>query len=97
LESWSSAHWLVCDNESAKARVENPAHHKRSKHMEIKWHWIRQRHVGEDPQIRTLRGHVCWYVHQTRIRSLSLIEWKYIDMHNDSVLSDYLVVVISDH
>jgi hypothetical protein len=37
---------LFVDNESAKAQAENPVHHKRSKHIEIKWHWIRQ-HVGE--------------------------------------------------
>ena len=37
---------LFVDNESAKALAENPVHHKRSKHIEIKWHWIRQ-HVGE--------------------------------------------------
>ena len=37
---------LFDDNESAKALVENPVHHERSKQIEIKWHWIRQ-HVGE--------------------------------------------------
>ncbi len=37
---------LFVDHESAKARAENPVHQKRSKHIEIKWHWIRQ-HVGE--------------------------------------------------
>jgi hypothetical protein len=37
---------LFVDNESAKALAENPVYHKRSKHIEIKWHWIRQ-HVGE--------------------------------------------------
>lgn len=36
---------LICEstplfdkNESAKARAENPVHHKRSKNIEIKWH-----------------------------------------------------------
>jgi hypothetical protein len=37
---------LFVENESAKARAENPVHHKRSKNIEIKWHWIRQ-HVGD--------------------------------------------------
>jgi hypothetical protein len=27
-------------------RILNPVHHKRSKQIETKWHWIRQ-HVGE--------------------------------------------------
>lgn len=37
---------LFVDNESAKALAQNPVHHKRSKHIDIKWHWIRQ-HIGE--------------------------------------------------
>jgi hypothetical protein len=29
------------DNKSARQLAENPAHHQRSKHIDIKYHWIR--------------------------------------------------------
>ena len=33
--------WLI-DSQSAKDLAENPVYHKRSKHIDILWHWLRQ-------------------------------------------------------
>ena len=38
---------LFIDNQSAQDLAMNPVAHKRSKHIAIKYHWIRE-HVGED-------------------------------------------------
>ena len=32
---------VYIDNQSAHQLVENPVHHQRSKHIDIKYHWIR--------------------------------------------------------
>ena len=37
---------LLIDNQSAIRLAKNPMYHKRSKHIEIKWHWLREK-VGE--------------------------------------------------
>jgi len=33
--------WLI-DSQSAKDLTKNPVYHKRSKHIDILWHWLRQ-------------------------------------------------------
>jgi hypothetical protein len=32
---------VLIDNKSARQLAENPVHHQRSKHIDIKFHWIR--------------------------------------------------------
>ena len=34
---------LLIDNQSAIRLAKNPMYHKRSKHIEIKWHWLREK------------------------------------------------------
>jgi hypothetical protein len=34
------------DNKSARQLAENPVHHQRSKHIDIKYHWIRDMMVS---------------------------------------------------
>ena len=50
---------LLIDNESARALAHNPVHHARSKHIDVKFHWLREqvlagtldvRHVGTNEQ-----------------------------------------------
>lgn len=62
------------DNSSARQLAMNPVHHQRSKHIDIKFHWIRDMvssntvqivHVSTDDQradflTKTLRGDVFW-------------------------------------
>lgn len=38
---------ICCDNQGAIALAENPVYHKRSKHIDVKFHFIRE-HVGKD-------------------------------------------------
>ena len=38
---------LFMDSKSALCLANNPMYHKRSKHIDIKYHWIREK-VGED-------------------------------------------------
>ena len=33
---------LLMDSKSAMALTKNPTHHKRSKHIDIKYHWLRE-------------------------------------------------------
>ena len=33
---------LFIDNESARALAHNPVHHARSKHIDVKFHWLRE-------------------------------------------------------
>jgi hypothetical protein len=33
---------LLMDSKSAMALAKNPTHHKRSKHIDIKYHWLRE-------------------------------------------------------
>ena len=42
------------DSKSAKDLAENPVYHKRSKHIEIKYHWIRE-HVDPEGDLQTAR------------------------------------------
>ena len=42
------------DSKSAKDLAENPVYHKRSKHIEIKYHWIRE-HVDPEGDLLTAR------------------------------------------
>ena len=42
------------DSKSAKDLAENPVYHKRSKHIEIKYHWIRE-HVDQESDLQTAR------------------------------------------
>ena len=62
------------DNQSARQFAMNPVHHQRSKHIDIKYHWIREIvalkaieliHVPTTEQradflTKTLPGHVFW-------------------------------------
>ncbi len=32
----------LCDRKSAMSLAKNPTHHKRSKHIDIKYHWLRE-------------------------------------------------------
>jgi hypothetical protein len=42
------------DSKSAKDLALNPVYHKRSKHIEIKYHWIRE-HVDPEGELQTAR------------------------------------------
>ena len=42
------------DSQSAEDLAVNPEYHKRSKHIEIKYHWVRE-HVDADGEFRTAR------------------------------------------
>jgi hypothetical protein len=49
---------LLIDNQSAIRLAKNPMYHKRSKHIEIKWHWLREKvaeqHVVELVYVRSM-------------------------------------------
>ena len=34
---------LLCDNQSAISLVHNPAHHQRTKHIDVRYHFIREK------------------------------------------------------
>ena len=34
--------YIYMDSKSAMALAKNPTHHKRSKHIDIKYHWLRE-------------------------------------------------------
>jgi hypothetical protein len=71
------------DNRSAQQLAENPVHHQRSKHIDIKYHWLRDmvssgivklQHVSTEGQradflTKTLRGEVFW----RHVRSLMVV------------------------
>jgi hypothetical protein len=42
------------DSQSAEDLARNPVYHKRSKHIEIKYHWVRE-HVDPDGELKTAR------------------------------------------
>ena len=44
------------DSQSAQDRATNPVYHKRSKHIEIKYHWVRE-HVDPDGEFKTAELH----------------------------------------
>jgi hypothetical protein len=62
------------DNRSARQLAENPVHHHRSKHIDIKYHWIRDMVAAGTVQLidvptedqrsdfltKSLRGNVFW-------------------------------------
>lgn len=43
---------IYCDNQSAKCLADNPLHHIRSKHIYIKYHFIRQKVEKESLKIK---------------------------------------------
>ncbi|GAA5905823.1 hypothetical protein JCM5296_001280 [Sporobolomyces johnsonii] len=46
LDPTPSAHpatTLYVDNEGARRLIQNPSFHRRTKHIELRWHWIRGR------------------------------------------------------
>lgn len=43
-----SATTIRCDNQSAQFMVENPVAHKRSKHIDIRYHYIREKFENKD-------------------------------------------------
>jgi hypothetical protein len=43
------------DNQGTIHLVGNPVHHRRTKHMEVKWHYTR--HVEEKGEIKVLKVH----------------------------------------
>ena len=36
---------MLDDNEGSITLTRNPEFHKRTKHVEIRWHWVRELHV----------------------------------------------------
>ena len=42
------------DSQSAEDLALNPVYHKRSKHIEIKYHWVRE-HVDPDGMLKTAK------------------------------------------
>ena len=48
---------FLVDNKSAIDLANNPVYHKRSKHIDIKYHWLRQ-HVAKDV-LNTVNLHHC--------------------------------------
>ena len=42
---------LLMDSKSAMALAKNPTHHKRSKHIDIKYHWLRE-HTYESGTVK---------------------------------------------
>ena len=48
---------FLVDNKSAIDLANNPVYHKRSKHIDIKYHWLRQ-HVARE-ELNTVRLHHC--------------------------------------
>ena len=65
---------VYIDNKSARQLAENPVHHQRSKHIDIKYHWIRDMVAAGTVQLidvptedqradfltKSLRGDVFW-------------------------------------
>ena len=48
----SEATPFFLDSQSAQDLATNPVYHKRSKHIEIKYHWVRE-HVDPDGEFKT--------------------------------------------
>jgi hypothetical protein len=46
---------LMVDNQSALRVINNPEHHGRMKHIDVKWHWIRDTVKRGDIEIHFLR------------------------------------------
>jgi hypothetical protein len=46
---------IYCDNQSAIAISKNPQHHQRTKHFDIKWHWIREQVENGNLKVEYLR------------------------------------------
>ena len=42
---------LFMDSKSAICLAKNPLYHKRSKHIDIKFHWIREKVLGDNPVV----------------------------------------------
>jgi hypothetical protein len=42
---------LLCDNEGAIRLVKNPEFHQRTKHIDIKYHFIREKHQDKEIEI----------------------------------------------
>ena len=47
---------LLMDSKSAMALAKNPTHHKRSKHIDIKYHWLRE-HTYENGTVELEHMH----------------------------------------
>ena len=43
---------LYIDSKGAICLAKNPLYHKRSKHIDIKFHWIREKAMGDYPTVR---------------------------------------------
>lgn len=39
---------LLCDNQSAIRLIHNPANHQRTKHIDVRYHFIQEKHVNGD-------------------------------------------------
>jgi hypothetical protein len=48
---------LLCDNESAIKLAKNPVHHSRTKHIEIRHHFLRDHQLKGDIVLRHVRTH----------------------------------------
>jgi hypothetical protein len=43
---------IMCDNQSAIALIKNPVHHQRSKHIEVRYYFVRERQEAGDIDIQ---------------------------------------------
>ncbi|KAL8135208.1 hypothetical protein AgCh_010029 [Apium graveolens] len=72
---------IFCDNSSAIAITENPVHHSRTKHIDIKYHFIRE-HVMTDTDIVDMLNSMGYELTTSKlseIRRLGLRkEWSYL-------------------
>jgi hypothetical protein len=48
---------LLCDNESAICMVDNPVEHSRTKHIDIRYHFLRDHQQNEDIEIAYVSTH----------------------------------------
>ena len=43
---------IMCDNQSAIALIKNPVHHQRSKHIEVRYYFVRERQEAGDIDVQ---------------------------------------------
>ncbi len=52
IPDWRTPFPLMCDNQSAIRLIKNPEFHQRSKHIEVRFHFIRQHHEAGDLEVQ---------------------------------------------
>jgi hypothetical protein len=70
---------LICDNESAIRLVDNPVEHSRTKHIDIRHHFVRDHQQRGDIDI----CHVSTNHQLTDIFTKSLDERKFCELHSE--------------